>query len=272
GDLSNMSKLQILGGKEQKIYNGLQAELMEFDYQLNLIEEDYNRASKQYNAQDLLKKIEKSAEDLHRKKLACIKRYAQKNINSLAAVYLVSYHLAHLMDINELDFFVNAFEKGGLAREPMTMEMRATLNTVQRTSINHQAPNFSILSTRGDTITVDKYQGKYLFIDFWASWCKACRIANPRLVSLYYKYRNQGFDIISVSVDNEKAKWHKAIADDKLPWAQVSELKVWDGEISKLYNVSAIPSNFLLDTNGIIIHKNLKSDELGEILNNLMQK
>lgn len=272
GDLSNMSKLQVLGGKEQKIYNGLQAELMEFDYQLNLIDEDYNRASKQYNAQDLLKKIEKDADQLHKQKMASIKKYAQKNITSLAAVYLVSRHLSHLLDVNELELFVSAFEKSGLSKEPLTIQLRSTLNTVQRTSINNPAPNFNLITLKGDTVSLDTYKGKYLLLDFWASWCKPCRTENPNLLALYQKYKNQGFDILGISLDNEKAKWQKAITDDKLPWTQASDLQAWNSEIAKLYNVTAIPNNFLLDTNGIILHKNIKTEELGDVLQNLMQK
>jgi thiol-disulfide isomerase/thioredoxin len=99
-------------------------------------------------------------------------------------------------------------------------------------------------------------------VDFWASWCAPCREENPNLVRLYNKYSSKGFDIFGVSFDSSRDRWLKAIADDSLTWTHVSDLQGWQNAAGKLYGIRSIPSNTLLDTNGVIIAKNIMGDEL----------
>jgi len=103
---------------------------------------------------------------------------------------------------------------------------------------------------------------KVTLIDFWASWCEPCRIENPNLVSIYKEYQNKGLTIISVSLDQDKAKWESAIAKDQMTWLQVSNLKEMDDPIVSLYGVSSIPSTFLLDAKGRIIAIDLRGNDL----------
>jgi peroxiredoxin len=122
--------------------------------------------------------------------------------------------------------------------------------------------HFSQQSISGKEVSTESYKGKYLLIDFWASWCMPCRMESPYLVSAYEKYSSKGFEILGVSLDESKAKWKKAINADKLNWTQVSDLKGWENAAAKLYSVEGIPTNFLIDKNGMIIGKNLRGYEL----------
>lgn len=133
------------------------------------------------------------------------------------------------------------------------------------------APEIKLPTPNGDTLALSSFRGKYVLLDFWASWCRPCRIENPHLVKAYEKYQDKGFEIFQVSLDKKRDSWVKAIEKDQLYWPQVSDLKYWHSEPAKLYKVQAIPANFLIDKNGRIVAKNLRGDaldaKLSEIFN-----
>ncbi|HAF29056.1 MAG TPA: hypothetical protein DCG75_08405 [Bacteroidales bacterium] len=124
------------------------------------------------------------------------------------------------------------------------------------------APEIELQSPNGDTIALSSLRGKYVLLDFWASWCRPCRIENPNLVNSYKKYHEKGFEIFQVSLDKKEESWLEAIERDHLDWIHVSDLQYWNSEAAKLYQVQAIPASFLLDRNGKIIAKNLRGDAL----------
>lgn len=133
-----------------------------------------------------------------------------------------------------------------------------------------KAQEIALPSPKGDTIRLSSIKGKYILVDFWASWCTPCREENPNLVKLYKKYKSKGFEIFQVSLDKTKDAWVKAIKDDGLTWIQVSDLKYWDSPIAKVYNVESIPSSFLIDKDGTIMSKNLRGEALDERLVTLL--
>ncbi|RZK64369.1 MAG: TlpA family protein disulfide reductase, partial [Pedobacter sp.] len=114
----------------------------------------------------------------------------------------------------------------------------------------------------GKSVSIAEFKGKYVLIDFWASWCIPCRKENPNVVSAYAKYHSKGFQILAVSLDTSKSSWLKAIKNDNLSWTHVSDLGGWENEVSRMLKVSEVPSNILVDQNGIVIAKNLKGDNL----------
>ena len=144
------------------------------------------------------------------------------------------------------------------------------VNTFNKVSVGEIAPDFTEDDVHGKPVSLSSFRGKYVLLDFWASWCGPCRRENPNVVKAYNTFRGKNFTILSVSLDQDKGSWLKAIKEDGLAWNHVSDLKYWDNAAAKLYGVQAIPANFLLDTSGRIIARNLRGDdlqkELGEVL------
>ena len=143
----------------------------------------------------------------------------------------------------------------------------------EKADVGNVAPPFEGPTPDGKKFALKNALGKITIIDFWASWCRPCRIENPNLVQLYQKNKDRGLNILGVSLDKDKEKWVKAIEDDGLIWNHVSNLKFWNDPIAKLYQVSAIPATFLLDDKGIIIARNLRGlalyNKVEELLNSM---
>ena len=123
----------------------------------------------------------------------------------------------------------------------------------------------------GKTVSLSSFRGKYVLLDFWASWCGPCRAENPNVVAAYQKFKGKNFTIVGVSLDNNKDAWENAIKSDGLAWTQVSDLKGWQSQAAALYNVQSIPSNFLIDTAGKVIAKNLRGKDLEEALSSVLK-
>lgn len=129
-------------------------------------------------------------------------------------------------------------------------------------NIGNQALEFTANDISGKPISLSDYKGKYIFIDFWASWCHPCREENPSVTAAYHKFKDKGLNILSVSLDATRDAWIKAVEQDKLEWPQVSNLKGFKDDVAVKYAITAIPSNFLIDPSGKIIAKNLRGSDL----------
>lgn len=128
------------------------------------------------------------------------------------------------------------------------------------------APEISLNTVDGKAVTLSSFKGKYVLVDFWASWCSPCRKENPNVVAAYQRFKNKNFTILGVSLDNDKAKWEAAIKQDKLEWTQVSDLKGWESVAARDYNISSIPANFLIDPSGKIVARDLRGPDLENVL------
>ena len=141
-------------------------------------------------------------------------------------------------------------------------KLAARLAIAKRTDVGQPAIDFTQNDTKGEPVSLASLKGKFVLIDFWASWCGPCREENPHVVKAYKKFHDKNFEIIAVSLDDKKEDWIKAIEKDGLTWLHVSDLKGWKNEVAEAYGIKAVPQNLLLDTKGKIIAKNLSGEEL----------
>ena len=149
-------------------------------------------------------------------------------------------------------------------------ELREVIAARRSLDVGGEAANFTGISPEGHAISLSDFAGKYVLIEFWAAWCGPCRRENPNLVKVYHKYHDKGFDILGVSLDHKREDWLKAIETDQLVWSHVSDLKFWDSEPAKLYGIRHIPANVLVDREGRIAVKNLKSEQLDAVLDKFL--
>lgn len=149
-----------------------------------------------------------------------------------------------------------------------------SLEAGKKTAIGAMAMDFTQNDQNGKPVKLSDFKGKYVLVDFWASWCGPCRSENPNVVAAYQKYKDKNFTVLGVSLDrpDAKAQWLKAIADDKLTWTQVSDLKYWQNEVAVQYGIQSIPANFLIDPTGKIIAKGLREEALHNTLEELLTK
>lgn len=149
----------------------------------------------------------------------------------------------------------------------VAVNMSNKIELMRKTAIGQPMIDMEVPDADGNMVALSSMvEGKYTLIDFWASWCGPCRQENPNLVAEYNAYKDQGFNIIGISLDQNKDPWLKAIEDDELTWGHVSDLQGWQSAPAGEYGVRSIPANFVVDENGIIVAKNLRGEELGEWL------
>jgi thiol-disulfide isomerase/thioredoxin len=151
-------------------------------------------------------------------------------------------------------------------------KLKTTIELNKKTAIGATALEFSQPDVNGKIIKLSDYKGKYVFVDFWASWCGPCRRENPYVEAAYKKYHDKGFNVLSVSLDNKKELWEKAIEEDGLPWTHVSDLKGFKNNVAILYGVKLIPTNYLIGPDGKIIAKNLREEALESKLKEIFSK
>ena len=149
-----------------------------------------------------------------------------------------------------------------LRNSPAGQQYGQLLAKQKATAIGAQAPDFVQPTPAGKQVSLADYRGKYVLLDFWASWCHPCRAENPQVLKAYEAYKNRNFEVLGISIDEGREKWLQAIADDHLPWTQVADLNGPQNEAAQRYNIQGIPQNFLIDPTGKIVAVNLRGDDL----------
>jgi peroxiredoxin len=193
-----------------------------------------------------------------------ILKFANDNPKSLASFYAIN-------SLNPSDYekeFIAYSDriKSNFNDNAAVTDFLVRMAKLKSVQIGQPAPAFSMKTIDGKTASLADFKGKYVLLDFWASWCMPCRQENPNVVKAYNKYKDRNFSIFSVSLDKDAAAWKQAVAADKLTWTHGSELSDFEGPTVRLYQVEAIPSSFLIDPAGKIVAKNLRAQELDTFL------
>lgn len=197
-------------------------------------------------------------------------QYIKKHPDLYFSIVALTESTPPNFDVKEIEpLFLSIDEKHRETTEGKAFAAR--INAAKSITIGEEAPNFTQNDPEGNPVKLSDFRGKYVLIDFWASWCGPCRQENPNLVKAYAKYKEKGFEILGVSLDNKDGKqaWVNAIEKDGLTWTQVSDLKSWSNEVAVLYGIRAVPQNYLIDPDGIIVASNLKGEKLEEYLSTL---
>ena len=191
--------------------------------------------------------------------------FVKEHSHSVTAAYIVSRTLLINPKIDFVEPVYNTLDRA-VKQSKYGKIIADVLDAAKKTAVGQTAPDFTMNDRDGKPVSLSSFRGKFIFLDFWASWCRPCRKENPNIVAAYAKFHSAKFDILGVSLDTKKEKWEEAIAQDKLTWNHISDLKGWGNAAGKIYGIRAIPANLLLDKDGKILARNLYGSDLDKKL------
>jgi thiol-disulfide isomerase/thioredoxin len=267
-DADSLNKTEVKGSKSNDDFSILTKELMNIARETQILQQKYSTAQQSGN-EDGMKKAQIDYQAMMGNQKVYSRNFIREHPKSAVSPLIALMQFGQEMTARDIDTLV-AFLDPLVRPSIYVAELKKMADKMRITSEGGMAPDFTQNTPEGTPLTLSSLRGKIVMIDFWASWCKPCRQENPNVVVLYNKYKDKGFDILGVSLDKEKGAWIKAIADDKLTWHHVSDLKFWQNEAAVKYGIQSIPATLLLDKDGKIIAKNLRGEELAKKLAELL--
>ncbi len=269
--VDSFSNIKVTGSIAHTAYSKLAKQLQPVNNKMAELDKQWIAADK---AKDTIEraKVEALYDGVTEEMNVAYKKYIEANPSSPVAIYAASQFAGYDIDADKAQAVFDKLSPS-LKDLPSATELGERIEIARKTGIGRMAMDFTQNDTLGVPVKLSSLRGKVLLVDFWASWCGPCRRENPNVVKAFNQYKDKGFHILGVSLDQPgaKEKWMKAIHDDNLTWTHVSDLKFWDNEAAKDYGIRGIPYNLLLDKEGKIIGKNLRGEglekKLSEVFN-----
>ena len=269
GKRDSIDKALITGSATQGEYNNFLASRKFLDDEENKLDKVYSSLEAKGDKKGM-DSVEKFFQSIEKKEKDFAKEYARKNPSSYISAFELYQSFSFNPNASELDSIYNDLSIS-IQNSYYGKKIKNVLDIAKKTAVGNAAPDFAQNNVSDKPISLASLKGKYVLVDFWASWCGPCRAENPNVVKAYQKYHAKGFDILGVSLDEKKDKWQEAIKKDNLSWSQVSDLQGWKNSVAVLYGVQAIPMNFLIDKDGKIIAKGLRGDDLEKKLDEVLK-
>ena len=271
-DPENPAKAKVSGSKETDIFMEFVDELEKYAQRQKQLSDSYaTMSSSGIASPDALMNIRTQLEKLNAERIDFVTNFVNKYPGKIATAFIVNNALMQVLDMTQMERVANGFDAKS-SQSPWVKMLKDHVASVKRTAIGQPFPDVTLKTPDDQPISISDYagKGKYVLLDFWAAWCGPCRNENPRVVELYKRYKDKGFEIIGISLDRGKAEWVEAIKKDNLTWPQMSDLNYFESIAAKLYSVTGIPYTVLLDKDGKIIAKGLRSEALSVKLAELL--
>ncbi len=231
----------------------------------NQVDSIYNQAMQHKDDPKMQKALEAKMYIVDSMESDLISRFVEEHKNSVVSAYLISGKFLSRGEFGRARELFDGLDLK-VKKSNIGNQVNEVLAKAALTEPGAEAPVFSQQDADGKMVSLRDFRGKYVLVDFWASWCSPCRQENPIVRQIYDKYQKDNFEIIGISLDKDRSQWLKAIKEDNLQWTQLSDLNGWDNEVSKTYGVQSIPENFLLDPKGRIVAKSLRGEQLDQKL------
>jgi peroxiredoxin len=265
----SISKATVTGSAANDDYIKLNSLLADVTAQLNELQQ-LNRQLYMAKDEEGIKKLEPRFDELEATKNKIMGDYLKNNTGSPIALFVLSRYAGYDINPVEIEPIYNKLSKS-LRNSPSGKEFAGWLTVAWKTAVGKPMMDFTQTDADGKNVSLTSFNGKYVLVDFWASWCGPCRAENPNVIKAYSKFKDKGFDVLAVSLDDKKEKWLAAVQADNLPWTHVSDLKGWKNAAAELYGIRAIPQNLLIDPQGKIVARNLRGDALEKKLEEMLK-